>query len=285
MENKENLPMKQTMALDFSNRETIAVLKATVAKGTTDAEFAMFAELVKSTGLNPFKKEIWCIVIPEKEWTDRSTGEKRKKDRSVQIMGGINGFYEIANQQPEYDGMEKGFIGKSGEYLPSTYPKDDYIGAWTKVYRKDRKFPHEECAFLSEFDKATGNWKTQKRVMIQKCADALGLRKSFPQKLNGLYIPEEMPLEYDLKIEDSGGNSGAPAVPLLPADSLPAPTGDVIGFGKHKGKQWSEVPGDYLEWVWGQGGKDAGKAKAELDRRLDDQSLNINKEAEEAGAY
>jgi hypothetical protein len=111
-------------------------------------------------------------------------------------MTGNQGFHAIANSHQQYDGMETGFVGKEGEYLPMTYPKSDFIGAWAKVYRKDRKIPLEAVAMLAEYDKQQSNWKTMKRIMIVKCAESLALRKAFPQEFNGLYTQEEMPVEF-----------------------------------------------------------------------------------------
>lgn len=283
-ENKE-LIIQQNTGLDLSSPEVIKTLKQTVAKDTTDAEFQMFLALCSSSGLNPFKKEIWCIVTPEKTWTDYKSGDKKKKERQVQMMGGINGFYEIANQDPNFDGLEKGLIGKGGEYLPSTYPKDDFIGAWTKVYRKDRKFPQEETAFLSEYAKDFGNWKIMKRVMIQKCSDALCLRKSFPQKLNGLYIPEEMPHGYDFKEDNKRA-----VVEVITADELQSKsevwTGEeIVSGGKHAGKAWKDLSGDYLEWLKNnsKNGLLQATAEKELGRRDEAQQAlfeDINKQAE-----
>lgn len=179
----KEIAVKSDNSIDLKDKETIQILKDTVAKNTTDAEFKMFAEMVKGTGLNPFKKEIWCIVIPE----DR----EKKRRREVQMMTGINGFYQIATSDPSYDGIEHGFIAPDGSFQPVTYPKDDYIGAWARVHVKNRRFPQEEVALRKEYEKQYGIWKTMKRHMLLKCADAISLRKALPQKLGGIYIEEE----------------------------------------------------------------------------------------------
>ena len=156
------------------------LIRATVAIGASDLELKYFLEFAKSTGLNPFKKELWFI----------------KAGGRLQMMTGINGFFAIANADPAFDGFESGLIDKEGNYKPLTFPGNDFIGAWCKVYRKDRKIPCEGVAMLSEYDKKQGNWKTMQRVMIVKCAESVALRKAFPQQLNGLYTAEEMPKEF-----------------------------------------------------------------------------------------
>jgi hypothetical protein len=132
-------------------------------------------------------------------WSDKQNKQIQGK---AQIMVGINGFHAIANSHQLYDGLEVGMIGKGGEYLPLTYPTNDYIGAWCKVYRKDRRIPVEGVAFMAEYGKGKVDakydsvWKSMPRVMIQKCAESVALRKAFPQELNGVYSDAEMPLEY-----------------------------------------------------------------------------------------
>jgi phage recombination protein Bet len=183
--------MNDIAKIDYNNKQMIQTLKSTVAVDATDSEFFMFCELAKATGLNPFKREIWFIK------TNSYTNKYGKFiEGKAQIMTGINGFHSIANSHPQYDGIETGFVGKDGEYLPITYPKPDFIGAWAKVYRKDRRIPIEAVAMLDEYQKTTGNWPSMRRVMIVKCAESLALRKSFPQELNGLYTVEEMPVEF-----------------------------------------------------------------------------------------
>ncbi len=174
--------------IKYEDKETIKVLKQTVAVGASDAEFAMFVEFCKSTGLNPFKKEVWFT----------KTGSR------VQMMTGINGFRAIANSSPAYDGIEIGLINAKGECVSASYAGDDYIGAWARAHRKDRKVPTEGIAMLADYNKKQGNWNSMKRVMIMKCAESVALRQAFPQQLNGLYTQEEMPVEYASKGDGDG---------------------------------------------------------------------------------
>jgi phage recombination protein Bet len=290
METKELMLLN---SIDFDNAKVVATLKATVAQGLTDAEFLLFAEHCKSTRLNPFKRDVWAIKV----------------NGRLQLMTGINGYWTTANRHDQFDGYEEGYISKDGQELPDTYAGNDYIGAWCKVHRKDRKMPAKGVAFMAEYNKGHGNWKTMPRVMIMKCAESIALRKAFPQELNGTYTAEEMPREYEPP-KDDGGNSGAPAVVI--ADELPQPkektihdriidrntdrwneerekqwTGDdVMDFGKHKGKKWSEVSADYIEWLFqNTKGEKAIKAGFEIHRREEAQQgifNNINEQAEQA---
>ena len=176
----KNLPTIQQTGLTY-NAETLKKLKNTVAAGATEAEFSVFIEYCKSTGLNPYKKEIWFI--------------KPERGGPLQMMTGINGFYQIANAHPMYDGTETE-IELEGDKLKL---------ARAKVWRKDRRFPSTAEAYLVEYGKNYGNWKSMPRVMLLKCAESMALRKAFPQELNGLYTTEEMPSDYGESKERPSG--------------------------------------------------------------------------------
>lgn len=185
----KNLPVTREQGgslIDYNDPKMVATLKATVALGATDEEFAMFAGLCKSTGLNPFKREVWFI----------KTKGYRKRDGTevpprVQIMTGVNGFVAIANSHPQFDGIETEVErGKDG--LP--------IKAVAKVWRKDRKLPSVAEALWVEYYKPNSNghkgtWEQMPSVMLAKCAKSLALREAFPQELNGLNTQEEMDAE------------------------------------------------------------------------------------------
>ena len=153
------------------------LLLNTVAKGATESEFEMFLEFCKSTGLNPFKKEIWFI----------------KTKSGVQMMTGINGFLAIANRHPQFDGMEVSIQEENGKLVSAT----------AKVYRKDRKIPSCATVYLSEYFKPSqfgnGMWEKMPRMMLQKVAKSVALREAFPQELGGMYTQEEMPTEFSLE--------------------------------------------------------------------------------------
>ena len=196
---------KELQTIDYSSAEIVKTMQATVAKGTTAAEFALFVQYCKATGLNPFKKEIWCI----------------KANQGLQIMTGINGFWAIANASKDFDGAEVGLINASGEWV-KTVPDASFIGAWCKVYRKDRRIPMEGEALLADYAKGFGLWKTAPRIMIKKVAESIALRKAFPQELNGLYTQEEMPSNFQPSVEVVEEVKEEPAKPItLAEDDLP----------------------------------------------------------------
>lgn len=257
----KELAVRTEQGIDYASPEVVATLMATVAQGLNKPEFALFAEHCRSTGLNPFRKEVWAI----------------KAGGRLQIMTGVQGYFAIANRHPQFDGYEEGFVGKNGEELPDTYPGNDFIATWCKVYRKDRKVPSKGVAFRTEYDKQQSNWKTMPRVMLLKCAESIALRKAFPQELNGTYTAEEMPIEYsaevvpDKKQELVSNLKTADEIAEQPKEHNPD---DKLGFGKHKEETWAEVNQQYLEWLVEQHNpKFSTRALAELDRRAADQSM------------
>lgn len=170
----KDITVTTSVLIDYKDKTVVSTLKATVAQNLTDAEFLLFIEHCKSTRLNPFKREVWAIKTKDKHGNER-----------LQIMTGINGFLQIANDHPMYDGMT---VEVDSDERPTK--------AICKVYRKDRKYPAEGVALLKEYGKNTPIWQQMPRVMLTKVAKSIALRESFPQQLNGLYTQEEMPAEY-----------------------------------------------------------------------------------------
>jgi phage recombination protein Bet len=161
---------KELTTTTNSPLEMLNALRNSVAPGLTDAEFQLFGEIVRSTGLNPITKEVWAI----------------KAGGRLQLMTGINGFLRIANSHPQFDGMEVDYEWDEGKLIAAT----------AKVYRKDRRFPSVATAYMAEYKKSTPIWQQMPSVMLSKCAKSLALREAFIQELGGLYTAEEMPAQY-----------------------------------------------------------------------------------------
>lgn len=171
--------------INYDDQKVIEALKATVAQGLTDAEYWLFANICKATGLNPIKREIWAIKSKGYTKADGTVVEGK-----LQIMTGIAGYLTIANRHPQYDGLE----------CEVEYGKDGRpVRAIAKVHRKDRKFPSVAIALWSEFyipgrtfnNKYTpGTWDTKSSVMIAKCAKSMALKEAFPQEINGIDTEE-----------------------------------------------------------------------------------------------
>jgi len=145
-----------------------AVRKSICPPDATKEECEIFFAFIRSTKLNPYKREVWFI----------------KAGGRVQIMTGINGYLSIANSQASYDGMDE----------PEFYydNNDRLVSCKVKVWRKDRSRPTVAHVFMREYSSGNGNWKTKEHVMLSKVAKSVALREAFIQILGGSYIQEEL---------------------------------------------------------------------------------------------
>jgi len=148
----------------------------------SENDFKTFANLCSINKLNPYAKEVWFI----------STNGR------PQIMIGKDGYFKMADSNPDYDGMEDGVIvsNKNGEivelegcFVP---PNHTLVGGWAKVYSKNKKYPKVSKVSLEEYKGLSPLWKTKAAVMINKCAKTTALRDMFPQTYAGTYDESEI---------------------------------------------------------------------------------------------
>jgi len=186
-----------TTEQSFWDEKQIAALKQIGLDDAPKAELAVFLHYCQRTGLDPFARQIYMI----------SRGGK------YTIQASIDGLRIVAQRSNEYAGQTATYwCGEDGVWTDVWLAKTPPVAAKVGVYRKGFT---EALWAIAKFDsyaagyngKLSGLWAKMPDLMIAKCAEALALRKAFPNDLSGIYTNDEM------------AQAEAPIVP--PATSAP----------------------------------------------------------------
>jgi phage recombination protein Bet len=157
------------------------LIRSQIAPQATPDELSLFLHQCKRTGLDPFARQIYAI--------HRKSGGVAK----MTIQVSIDGFRVIAERSGDYAGQDEPVY---------TYDKDGKVeSAKVTIYRfrGNNRYPAATAvAYWDEYcqrdynGNPTNMWAKMPRVMLAKVAEALALRKAYPQDLSGLYTTEEM---------------------------------------------------------------------------------------------
>lgn len=190
-------PKKDAVAIFEANgmevRLTPTIVKNYLVSGNkdkvTDQEVAMFINLCKYSGLNPWLKEAYCIKYGNEPAT---------------MVTGKEAFLKRAEAQPDYDGMAAGIVvaDQNGEiqYRSGSVklPDEELIGGWAEVYRKNRthstriEVSFDEYAARKSDGTLNSQWSKKPATMIRKVALVQALREAFPASLGAMYAAEEV---------------------------------------------------------------------------------------------
>jgi phage recombination protein Bet len=177
---------------DYWDDKQLAVLYQTgIGEKVTKAELAAFLHLCQRTGLDPFARQIYLIG----RW-DKKAGRDVFRPQT-----GIDGYRIVAQRTIERTKQSLGYedtlwCDADGQWTDVWLSADPPAAAKVVVLRDGKRFP--AIARWSEYvptdrdGRPAGLWVKRHAAQLEKCAEALALRKAFPNDMAGVYTTEEM---------------------------------------------------------------------------------------------
>ncbi len=197
----------------------------------SNTDLQNFAIQCKRTGLDPITRQIYAIP----------SGGK------LNIMASIDGLRLIAERSGAYEGQTAPqWCGDDGiwkdVWLSKETPKACKIGVYKTKFR-------EPLVAIALFDEYAGKqngkliymWAKMPALMIAKVAEALALRKAFPNEMSGIYSTEEME-QATTNQEPSQASQNVTAIKevLIETGFDKKPDYYAFNFGVHDTKKFSD---------------------------------------------
>lgn len=211
--------------------DQIAILRQLGVEDATDGDLNLFFHVCRTTGLDPFRKQIYMIGRNTKvtEWVDNGEGGRRRVERYVTkytIQTGIDGYRRNGREAAKLLGDELAFdgpywCGENGQWTDVWVSKDAPLAAKYTIFRNGE--PFTGIAHFDEFvqtnatyegsgqarrkvgEEPNSMWAKMPRNQIAKCAEALAWRRAYPDDFSGLILEDaSLPtvIDQDGNVED-----------------------------------------------------------------------------------
>lgn len=175
MENKSALAVNPDQQM--WDTKQLAALKQLGLTNASNGDLAVFLHYAQRTGLDPFARQLYMI----------------ERGGRFTIQASIDGLRIVAQRSGEYAGQVGPYwCGEDGAWTDIWLEKTPPLAAKVGVLRKGFVEPLWSVAKFDGYNANSPIWKKMPDLMIAKCAEALALRKAFPNDLSGIYTAEEM---------------------------------------------------------------------------------------------
>lgn len=201
----------------------MALIKRTVASDCNDDELNLFVHMARALRLDPLRRQIYAFVF------SKSDPDKRRMSIIIAIDGFRSiaertGNYRPDEEEPTYtfdDGAKNPDTNPSGlvkaavrvykyshgewhkvtasadwsEYAPIKQEAEDFEWVDTGEVWPDSGKPKKRKKPIGEVRSkldTSGNWGKMPKLMLAKVAEALALRKAWPDDFSNVYAAEEM---------------------------------------------------------------------------------------------
>ena len=183
-------------------QEQVKLITSTVAKGATPDELKLFLYTASRSGLDPLTRQIHFV----------------KRGGQMTIQTGIDGYRAIAERSGELAGIDDVVYDREDTPHPNK--------ATVTIFRviNNTRVPFTASARWNEYA-PTGTqafmWNKMPYLMLGKCAEALALRKAFPNDLSDIYTTEEMSNLSDEPLKEVAKITPKPAPVAVDGEVVP----------------------------------------------------------------
>ena len=170
----------------------VELIKSVIAKGASDDELKLFLYTAKRTGLDPLTKQIHFV---KREVNKKLANGAWVKEGQMTVQTGIDGYRAIAERTGKLAGISDATYDSEENDFPNKATVTVYkmVEGQRVEYVSSARWKEYAQVYVKNGVETVGPmWKKMPYLMLAKCAEALALRKAFPNDLSGIYTTEEM---------------------------------------------------------------------------------------------